>query len=45
MVKGWVFFTAFLCATVAMAADVWPDGTEIDPWFGDVKPVEIATLG
>ena len=40
-----VLLSIVLTALAAAAADLWPDGTEIGPWFGDVKPVDVATLG
>ena len=36
-----VALTAF-CSTLA---DIWPDGTEIGPWFRETAPVETAALG
>ena len=40
-----VGFCVVLIALSVFSADEWPDGMEIDPWFGDVKPVDVATLG
>ena len=39
-----ILFVA-LTAFAVVAADVWPDGTEIGPWFGKAEPVDVAALG
>ena len=39
-----ILFVA-LTAVAAVAADAWPDGTEIGPWFGKAEPVDVAALG
>lgn len=37
--------TAFGAKKAKVQKDLWPDGTEIDAWFKDTKPVDINTLG
>ena len=40
-----VLLFTFLTALAAVAADVWPDGTPIGPWFREASPVDVAALG
>ena len=34
-----------LCTVPAQAAQHFPDGTPVDPWFGESAPVDVAALG
>lgn len=36
---------ALLCATLSVAADNWPDGTPMDPWYADTIPTQLSDLG
>lgn len=36
---------AFQMVNAKAKADCWPDGTPIDQWFGDITPVDVASLG
>ena len=40
-----MMFFVVLTAFAAGAADAWPDGTEIGPWFGKAEPVDVVALG
>ena len=40
-----LFFLAVICTLGCEAADLWPDGTPISPWFADTSRIDVATLG
>lgn len=45
--KGIIIFAlSLLCVSVSSSSkDLWPDGTEISPWFSDIRPTDIRNLG
>lgn len=40
-----LFFTLFMLPVLAVAQDVFPDGTKVPDWFHKIEPTNINTLG